>query len=89
MVDLFATRLNNKVEALYSHLPDPLALQGNPLQVDVSGSSVHVSPLPLLSLALHKVIREEDHVIAIIPWWPRRWWFPLAPSRPANVAARS
>ncbi len=34
-------------------------------------------PLPLLSLALHKVIREEAQVIAILPWWPRRGWFRL------------
>ena len=33
--------------------------------------------VPLLSLALHKVIREEAQVIAILPWWPRRGWFPL------------
>ncbi len=35
-VDLFATRLNNKVEAFFSRLPDPLALQGNSLQADWS-----------------------------------------------------
>ncbi len=29
-VDLFATRLNNKVEAFFSRLPDPLALHGIP-----------------------------------------------------------
>ncbi len=34
-------------------------------------------PLPLLSLALHKVIREEAQVIDILPWWPRRGCFPL------------
>ncbi len=34
-------------------------------------------PLHLLSLALRKVIREEAQVIAILPWWPRRGWFPL------------
>ncbi len=34
-------------------------------------------PLPLLSLALHKVIREEAQVIAILPWWLRGAWFPL------------
>ncbi len=43
----------------------------------VQGSTVYVSPVPLLSLVLHKVIREEAQVIAILPWWPRRGWFPL------------
>ena len=77
-VDLFTTRLNNKVEAFFSHLPDPLALQGNSLQSDWSKGLLYMYPqLPLLSLALHKVIREEAQVIAILPWWPRREWFPL------------
>ena len=70
-VDLFTTRLNNKVEAFFSRLPDPLALQGNSLQSDWSKGLLYMYPqLPLLSLALHKVIREEAQVIAILPWWP-------------------
>ena len=36
LVALFTTWLNNKVEAFYSRLPDPLSLQGNPLQVNWS-----------------------------------------------------
>ena len=77
-VDLFATRLNNRVEAFFSCLPDPLALQDNSLQADWSKALLYMyPPLPLLSLALHKVIREEAWVIAILPWWPRRGWFPL------------
>ena len=78
IVDLFTTMLNNKVEALYSRLSDPLALQGNPLQVDWSQGLLYMyRPPPLLSLALHKVIREKAPIIAIIPWWPKKGWFPL------------
>ena len=52
-VDLFATRLN-KVEAFFSRLLDPIALLGNPLQVDwFKGLLYMFPPLPLLSLALH------------------------------------
>ncbi len=77
-VDLFATHLNNKVEAFFSRLPDPLALPGNSLEADWSKGLLYMyPPLPLLSLALHKVIREEAQVIAILPWWPRSVWFPL------------
>ncbi len=35
-VDLFATQLNRKVEAFYTHLPDPLALPVDPLVADWS-----------------------------------------------------
>ncbi len=36
IVDLFTTRLNTKMQVVYLHLPDPIALPGNPLQVDWS-----------------------------------------------------
>ncbi len=59
-VDLFATWLNQKVETFCSRLPDSLALLGNPLQVDWSKGLLYMNLLLLLlSLALHKVIREE------------------------------
>ncbi len=54
MVDLFATRLNTKVEAYYPHPPDSLTLPDNPLQVDWSQYLLYMYPnMPLLSLALH------------------------------------
>ncbi len=96
---MFATRLNSKVEAFFSCLPDPLALKNNSFfylflyfywqiagqlsadglaRPDWSKGQLYMyPPVPLLSLALHKVIREEAQVIAILPWWPRRRWFPL------------
>ncbi len=78
-VDLFATQLNNKVEAFFSHLPGPLALSRNPLQAErVYCTCVpHPPPPPLLSLALHKVILEGTQVITILLWWPQRGWFPV------------
>ena len=69
-VDLFATWLN-KVEAFFSRLPDPLALQGNSLQADWSKGLLYMyPPVSLLSLALHKVIKEEAQFITVLPWWP-------------------
>ncbi len=46
MVELFATRLNNKVNVFYSCLPDTLALQENPLQVDWSQGLLYMYPPP-------------------------------------------
>ncbi len=49
--------------------PSSLAGQFPSLQVDwLKGLLYMYPPLPLLSLALHKVIREEAQVIAILPW---------------------
>ncbi len=78
------------VEAFFSRLADNLALQGNSLQADWSKGLLYMHPpLPLLSLALHKVIRVEAQVIAILPWWPRRGWFPLVLQLIASDVARS
>ncbi len=76
-VDLFTARLNNKAKAFCSHLPDThLARQA--MQVDWSRGLLSMYPsLPLLSLALHKVIQEEAQVIAILMRWPQRGWFLL------------
>ncbi len=71
-VDLFTTQLNRKVEAFYSRLPDPLALPRDPLVADWSRGLLYLyPPLALLTRALHKIVRAEAQVIAIIPWWPR------------------
>ena len=73
---LFATRLNSRVVEFYSCLQDhPGSARQSPSGGLVQGSTVPL--LPLLSLSLHKVIREEAQVIATLPWWPRRGWFPL------------
>ncbi len=41
--------------------------------------------IPLLHLTLHKLRQEEVKVIAILPWWPRRGWFPLVRSLLVNL----
>ncbi len=77
-IDLFATRLNNEVEAFFSCFPHPLALQGTSLQTDWLNDLLYMYPtVLLLSLALHEVIREEAQVIVILPWWQQRGWFPI------------
>ncbi len=65
IVDLFASQLSIKIESFCSQLPEPFSLHGNFLQADwLKGLLQMHLPLPHLSLALHKVIREE----AILPW---------------------
>ncbi len=73
-VDLFATQLNNKVKTLFSRLPQT-SFAGRLLAS--KGLLYMYPPVPLLSLALHKVIREEAQVTAILAWWLRRGWFSL------------
>ncbi len=67
-VDLITTRLNRKVKAFYSRLPDPLTLPGDPLVVE--GTVLHV-PTTGVSPSSTSQDEEEAQVIAIIPLWPR------------------
>ncbi len=78
IVDLFATAANAKVPAFYSRTAEPSACRGDSFRADWSRGLLYMyPPIPLLHLALHKIRREEADVIAILPWWPRRGWFPL------------
>ena len=78
MVDLFATALNRKVPVFCSRVPHPLALRAPALQLPwVEGLYYMFPPLSLTLQCLCKIGREEAEVIAILPWWPNRGWFPL------------
>ncbi len=78
VADLFATAANAKVPVFYSRTVEPSACCGDAFQADWSRGPFYMyPPIPLLHLALHKIRREEADVIAILPWWPRRDWFPL------------
>ncbi len=87
-VDLFATWLNNKVETFFSCLPDPLALQGNSLQADWSKGLLYMyPPVPLLSLALHKVIREVSSGHRDSTRVAAKRMVPPSPAAPSGPAA--
>ena len=81
VADLFATAANAKVPVFYSWTAKPSVCRGGAFQADWSRGLLYMyPPIPLLHLALHKIRREEADVImviAILPWWPRRGWFPL------------
>ena len=78
MVDLFATALNRKVPVYCSRVPHPLALRAAALQLPwVEGLYYMFPPLSLTLPSLCKIRRDEAEIIAILPWWPNRGWFPL------------
>ncbi len=84
--DLFATAANAKVLVFYSWTAEPSACRGDAFQANWSRDLLYMyPPIPLLHLALHKISREEADVIAILPWWPRRGWFPLVLSLLADL----
>ncbi len=58
--------------------PDTFTLPGNFLQVDWSKGLLYMySPCPFCLLLFTRWFGGEAQFIEILPWWPRRGWFPL------------
>ncbi|XP_073406446.1 uncharacterized protein [Dendrobates tinctorius] len=77
-IDLFASRKNSKVPRFYSLNPTD-----HPEGVDVLsqtwGESLSYAfpPLALIPAVLRKIREDQARVMLIVPYWPRRSWFPL------------
>jgi len=77
MVDLFATRFNNKMNLFFSPIPDPTAMGVDALSVSWKGFLAYAfPPTAIVSKVLNKVEREDCVVILVAPLWTRQVWFP-------------
>ena len=77
-IDLFATRLNRKVQIFVSPVPDPLAHASDALSLSWKGMWAYAfPPFPLILTTLRKVLEEECLVCLIAPLWAGQAWFPL------------
>ena len=75
-IDLFATRLNAKLENYVSWKPDPNALYVNAFTISWScWYSYCFPPFSLLTQCAQKIRREKAEVLAIVPFWPSQVWF--------------
>ena len=78
MVDLFATRLNRRLPAFVSPMPDDLAWGTDALTFDWNGLYGYVFPPFILLLAvLRKIQTSDGFFVLIAPNWPAQPWFPL------------
>lgn len=77
-IDLFATRLNKKLQVFVSPVPDPLAHAVDALTLDWKGLWAYAfPPFPLILPSLRKIQSEECLVCLIAPRWESQPWFPL------------
>ena len=77
-IDLFATRLNRKVQIFVSPVPDPLAHASDALSLSWKAMWAYAfPPFPLILTMLRKVLEEECLVCLIAPLWAGQAWFPL------------
>ena len=78
-VDLFATLANHQLPLWFSRNPDQGAVAVNALSQTWTGWSVYAfPPINLIMRTLLKVRDEKvEEAILVVPYWPRKPWFPL------------
>ena len=76
-VDLFASRLNNKVSKYVSFTPDPGAFAVDAFTISWSEFEFVYAfpPFSCVFKAIKKMIRDQATGVLIVPWWPSQpWW---------------
>lgn len=77
-IDLFASRLNNKLEKYCSWKPDPHAIAINSFHLNWGSIPLGYCfpPFCLIPYVLQKVEHEAADIVLIAPLWPTQLWFP-------------
>ena len=77
-LDLFAIRLNRKLQLFMSPVADPEAYATDDLNLSWMGMSAYsFPPFPVILSCLTKIQNEECIVYMIAPLWEGQAWFPL------------
>ena len=77
-VDLFASRLNKKVERFVSWAPDPESWKVDAFTFRWTGYLFYLfPPFSLVGRVLQKLRADETRAIVVAPWWPGQAWFGL------------
>ena len=79
-IDLFASRLNCKVEKFVSWNPEPNAFAIDAFTMSWSGLKFYAfPPFSLAGQVIEKILEEGAEGVLIVPWWPTQpWWGRLA-----------
>ena len=78
-VDLFASRLNHKVDQYFSWQPDPGCCGVDAFSVNWSKFSLAYAfpPFGLVGKVVKKALCEGANLILVAPYWPSQHWFPV------------
>lgn len=77
-IDLFASRLNNKVDKYVSWSADPGAVAIDAFTVDWQSLYFYAfPPFCLISKCLQKIKNESASGIMVVPNWPSQPWYPV------------
>jgi hypothetical protein len=80
-LDLFASRLNNKVSKYVSWKPDPYAVHIDAFTMSWNGLYMYIfAPFSLNGRILQKIQEDVCEALVIVPMWPTAVWYSLLPS---------
>ena len=76
-VDLFASRLNHKIDSYVSLRPDPHALAVDAFSIVWTDILYYVfPPFSLMARILQKMEQDSTEAVVIAPLWPTQAWWP-------------
>lgn len=78
-IDLFASRLNHKVDLYISWRADPGAIATDALSIDWSPYKLIYCfpPFSLIGKVLQKIQQHQVTAILVVPLWKTQFWYPL------------
>ena len=78
VLDLFASRLNNKTSRYMSYCPDPFCEAVDAFTVPWNSDRLYLfPPFSLLGKCLRKLQTDGGRALVVLPYWPTQWWWPL------------
>ena len=76
-LDLFASRINHKVDRYISWKPDPKALAIDAFSIKWTTEFYYIfPPFSLLGKGTAKIYRDKTKAMVVIPKWPTQHWYP-------------
>ena len=75
-IDLFASRLNKKLEMYVSWTPDPYASNIDAFSMNWRGTFFYAfPPFSCILKVINKALRDNATGVLVVPWWPTQpWW---------------
>ena len=78
-IDLFASRLNKRIDKFVSWFPEPGAFKFDAFTIPWYGFCPYAfPPFNLVGRVINKIIADKvEKVILVFPFWKSQTWFPL------------
>jgi hypothetical protein len=78
-VDLFASRLNNKIDQYISWQPDPNSIWVDAFTLNWGNFTLPYAfpPFNLIGKVINKAVHEKVNLLLVAPHWTTQYWFPL------------